>query len=241
MKVLKNQQSLYLFTLLVAADLAFIVLGIVYVCGFIKLTDFCVALNLDEHFAVTRDRGYAEAFQYIKEYWLVILFSFLAMKQNIKIYLGWVFLSAYLLVDDSLSFHERAGEVIAEKLNFASLFGLRPVDFGEIIVFATVGITFFLWLSTSYKIANRKERKVFKALIVLLFCLAGFAIVVDLIHVMLEDSVFWNAFLGIMEDGGEQIVMSLILSFVWSIATESTQKININKTKREQEIAYTRR
>lgn len=238
MKVLKNQQFLYLFTLLVAVDLAFIVLGIVHVCGFIKLTDFCAAINLNEYFSITRDRGYAEVFQYIKEYWLIILFGFLVVKQNTKVYLGWVFLSAYLLADDALSFHEKAGAVIAEKLNFVPLFNLRPVDFGELIVFTTVGISFFLWLSTSYKIANRKERQVFKTLIALLFCLAGFGVVVDLIHVMFEDSVFWNAFLGITEDGGEHIVMSLIVSFVWSIATDNTPKINMTTREREKEIAY---
>ncbi|MEM7760563.1 MAG: hypothetical protein AAF298_20895 [Cyanobacteria bacterium P01_A01_bin.40] len=102
MKQLMNQSSWYLLILLLAADLIFIALGIVYECGLINLSNICSSLNFDSYFSLTRDRGYAEIFQYLKKYWLIILFGLLAITQNIKIYWGWLFLSGYLLLDDAL-------------------------------------------------------------------------------------------------------------------------------------------
>ena len=143
MKLLTNKQSDYLLILLVAADLGFIALGIIYECGFIDLIDACRAFNFDDYYSLTRDRGYAELFQYLKEYWLVILFLFLAINQNIKTYLGWSFLFSYILVDDALEIHENLGLAISEKLNFIYAFNLRPRDYGELIFFAVVGAFFF--------------------------------------------------------------------------------------------------
>lgn len=225
MQLLKNQQSLYLLVLLIAADLAFIALGIIYECGFINLANICKALNFDSYFSLTRDRGYAEVFQYLKEYWLIILFSFLAITKNTKVYLGWAFLSTYLLLDDSLEIHERLGAAIADKLNFSALFGLRPIDYGELFVFAVVGLVFFLWLSMSYRASNSQERIVIKYLIAMLFGLAIFGIFVDALHVILDRYPFWNSTLGIVEDGGEHIVMSMIVWFVVSLVTSFQQSI----------------
>lgn len=237
MKLVNNKQFLYLLTLLVAADLAFIALGIIHECGLNKLADICVVANLDDYFAITRDRGYAEAFQYLKEYWSIILFGFLAIQQNIKVYLSLVFLSTYILLDDALGIHEIAGAVIGEKLNFVTFLNIRAQDFGEVAFFAVIGTIFFLWLSISYQLGNHQDRKTFKSFIGLLFCLALFAIVVDIIHMMFDNSVFWKAAVGIVEDGGEHIVMSLILCFVWSVVTNTSQNVAITEKKKN---AYTR-
>lgn len=224
MKQVINRYSLYMLTLLVAADLAFIASGILYECGFANLLDACNALNLNSYFSLTRDRGYAEVFQYIKEYWLIILFTFLALKQNFKTYLGWIFLSIYLLLDDALEIHENLGSVIAERLNYIYLFNLRPQDYGELTVFAIVGVGFFLWLSLSYRRANSSNRKIFKHLIYILLGLAVFAIALDTIHVFLDRYVFWNSTLAVVEDGGEHIMMSFLVCYVLSVVTNFPEK-----------------
>ena len=232
MKHIINKYSVCMLTLLVAADLAFIALGILYECGFVNLFNVCSALNLNSYFSLTRDRGYAEVFQYIKEYWLIILFIFLAIKQNLKIYSGWVFLAIYLLLDDALEIHENLGLVIAERLNYIYLFNLRPEDYGELTVFAIVGVGFFLWLSLSYRWANSRERKIFKDLIGILFGLAVFAVAIDTIHVFLDRYVFWKSTLAVVEDGGEHIMISILVCYVISLATNYPQK-NIAFEKKE--------
>ncbi len=224
MKQVINKHSVYILTLLVAADLVFIASGILYECGFANLFNVCKALNLNSYFSLTRDRGYAEVFQYIKEYWLIILFIFLAIKQNYKIYSGWVFLATYLLLDDALEIHEKLGVIIAERLNYIYLFNLRPEDYGELTVFAIVGVGFFLWISLNYRWGNSRERKIFRHLIGILFGLALFGIAIDTIHVFLDRYVFWKSTLAVVEDGGEHIVMSILVCYVFSVVTNSPQK-----------------
>lgn len=221
-----------MLSLFVAADLAFIALGIIYECGFINLAEVCNALNFDSYFSLTRDRGYAEVFQYLKEYWLIILFGFLAINQNFKIYSGWLFLSIYLLLDDALEIHENLGLIIANRLNYISLFNLRPEDYGELTVFAIVGILFFSWISISYRWGNSIERKIFKHLIGILLGLTVFAVAIDTVHVFLDNYVFWKSTLGIVEDGGEHIVMSILICYVISVVMNFTQK-NIVVQKKE--------
>jgi hypothetical protein len=237
MKLLSDKHSLYLFVLLVATDLVFIAIGMIYECGFTKLADLCVAINLDSYFSITRDRGYAEVFQYIKEYWLILLFTFLAISRSIRTYLGWAFFSIYLFLDDALEIHENMGAVIGKNLHFIRFLKLRPEDYGELAVFAIVGTVFFLWLSISYRLGNSEERTIFKSLIGLLFNLAIFAILIDAIHIMLDNYVFWESSLAIVEDGGEHIIMSLIVCYVWSIATKKYESITMIPKKK---IAYTR-
>lgn len=237
MKQDRKKYFVYMLTLLVAADLAFIALGIVYECGFINLTNFCNALNLDSYFSITRDRGYAEVFQYLKEYWLIILFFFLTINQNLKIYFGWFFLFIYLLLDDALELHENLGLMIANRLNYTALFNLRPEDYGELTIFGIVGILFFLWLSISYRWANSRERKIFRNLIKILLGLVVFAVFVDIVHVLLDRYVFWKSTLGIVEDGGEHIVMSVMVCYVMSVVTNYPQK---NIVSLEKEAVYHR-
>lgn len=232
MKQFINKYFVCMLSLFVAADLAFIALGIIYECGFINLAEVCNALNFDSYFSLTRDRGYAEVFQYLKEYWLIILFGFLAINQNFKIYSGWLFLSIYLLLDDALEIHENLGLIIANRLNYISLFNLRPEDYGELTVFAIVGILFFSWISISYRWGNSIERKIFKHLIGILLGLTVFAVAIDTVHVFLDNYVFWKSTLGIVEDGGEHIVMSILICYVISVVMNFTQK-NIVVQKKE--------
>ena len=216
-KKIVNKNFIYFLVLLIATDLAFIALGIIYECGFVNLIDFCTAINFDSYFSLTRDRGYAELFQYIKEYWLIILFSFLAITQSRRIYSGWAFLSVYILLDDACEIHETLGAAIAQKFNYISLFNLRPEDYGELTVFLIVGTIFFLWLLNSYRWSNSRERIILNYAIGILFGLAIFAVFIDLIHVLLDRYIFWKSTLSIIEDGGEHIMMSILVCFVLSV------------------------
>lgn len=225
MKQLMDRGSWCLLTLLIAADLAFITLGIIYECEFINLIDVCSSFNFDSYFSLTRDRGYAEVFQYIKEFWLIILFGFISISRGLKTYLGWFFLSIFLLLDDALEIHERMGAAIAQKFGFISLFNLRPVDYGELAVFGAVGITFFCWLRFSYMVSNSKERTNLRSLIDILLGLAFFGVLVDLIHVIVESNVFLSSCLAVIEDGGEHIFMSLLVVCVWTIFNNHTFKL----------------
>ena len=113
---------LYLF---LATDLAFISLHLIHV-----YTRFAGHSS----FSIEEERGYADIFQFIKEYWIVLVLGFLALRKYSALYLGWFILFFYIFVDDTLEIHETLGLSISKQLNFSPAFRLRAEDFGELLV-----------------------------------------------------------------------------------------------------------
>ena len=211
----RSNRLLYLF---LALDITFIALHIIYTY---------TGLISNSSFSIEQDRGYAEIFQYFKEYWSVLLLSMLALRKRSFLYLMWSLLFFYLLLDDSLQIHEKLGGFISYKLNFSSWLNLRPQDFGELTVSILVSLFFLIFISTTYYFSDRFSRKISKYLIMALFALALFGIVVDMVHIAVK-SPSLNTLLGLIEDGGEQVVMSAIVCFIFSLPERLPQTISEN-------------
>lgn len=198
-----------LLLLLLAVDVVFIVLYVLY-----KLPEVAPALDLSlgQGFAIDRDGGYAEVFQYLKEGTIVLLLGLLALRTRLS-YLSWSLLFLYLLADDSLQVHEKLGGIVSERLEFAPLFNLRLQDFGELLVSALVGMFFLAAIAVAYWLGDRAFRKSSGYLLLLLAALASTGIVADMIHQMIGSRLVRGS-LTIVEDGGEMLVMSVIVWFV---------------------------
>jgi hypothetical protein len=201
-----KDSSIRLLYLFLATDLVFIILHLLYV-----YTDFVS----NSAFSLVQERGYSEIFQYIKEYWIALLFGVLAVRQRSVLYLGWSLLFFYLLLDDSLTIHERLGEIATKRLDLQPVFNLRAVDFGEFIVSACIGLFFLFFLAIAYRSASRIPREASRYLIIMLFVLAVFGIAVDMLHSLLRFSLLWEPLIGTLEDAGEMVVMSVIAWFVF--------------------------
>lgn len=206
MKLNVSNWSLKLFYLLLATDVVFIILHIVYIY---------TGRTLNISFSIEHDGGYAELFQYLKEYWIAILLCFVAVRKRSVLYLLWSLLFFYLLLDDSMLIHERFGKRIANRLNFSSGLELRAQDFGEVIVSAAVSLLFLILITIAYyRFSDRQSKKVSRYLTMMLFTLAFFGIAVDLAHVAFG-SFALQIFFSILEDGGELVAMSIIACFVF--------------------------
>jgi hypothetical protein len=193
-----------LLGLLVATDLAFIAVHLVHVStGYLSNP-----LN-----SLERDRGYAEFFQYTKLYWLVLLTGLLAFKHRALIHVGWLVVLAYLLVDDVFFLHETFGAYAAAALGIGSALGLRADDLGELIVTAIAGTTAVTVLGLGYWRSGNAGRTLSRSLFGLLAALAFFGVVVDMIREGLRET-FVGTGLGLIEDGGEMLVVSLM---VWTV------------------------
>ncbi len=114
--------------LLLSIDAAFIVLNVL-----LRGEAFNFNFNID------KDRGYPELFLYGEEALIVLLMALAAVRNRSLLYLCWSLLFLYLLLDDALIIHETLSAVVAQKLGFSSWLGLRPEDFGEIVVWAFFG------------------------------------------------------------------------------------------------------
>ena len=106
-----SKETQKLIVLLLAADMVFVVLHIIFKLGF----------TTDALFLVEMDWGYAEVYQYIKELWACILLLMLAASAARRprlLYFAWAMLFMYLLLDDSLQLHERVGRKVSYFFNF---------------------------------------------------------------------------------------------------------------------------
>lgn len=208
-----------LFSLLVLTDVCFFVLSILAVLG--RWEQMYPDIYSNPYF-IEKDRGYAEFFQYMKEYWCVLLLGFIALKKRSPLYLSWMLLFLYLLVDDYAEIHEDLGLYLSNLLGFVPLIGLRARDFGEIVVSASVGLFFLSCIGIAYRLGDRVFRKASRVLIKLLLALAACGILVDLLHVMVPGRLIHAV--GLLEDGGEMIVMSAIATFIFVLSEEISEK-----------------
>lgn len=174
----------------------------------------------EDLFAVSKDGGYAEQFQYVQFAVVILLLCLLAIAVKSALTGGWAVIFSILLADDKLELHESWGTHIADKLSFQPLFYLRAVDYGEIMVFALWGLISIAILS----IASSVDRsaialKISKGLLLSLLGFAFFGAFFDMLHIVVLDiytlSYMQNNVFDAIEDGGEMIVISLALWFVY--------------------------
>ena len=166
---------------------------------------------------LTEDWSYAEVFQYLKELWIALILGFGSWQRKSSLLTVWTLLFSYLLIDDSLSIHEVIGSKISSLFQFQDILKLRAVDFGEVLFSVTVAIFFLIVISWAYFRSSSTERKYSQFLTFFLLALAVTGIFFDLIHVIVSDNLYFNFIFALLEDGGEQIIMSLALSFVYAI------------------------
>lgn len=201
----KNLSTLLL--LLLITDCIFIVLH------FLPLTPWFPNPLLN----INQDQGYAEIYMYLKELWIIILLIFILIKTKIVGYSAWILLFLYILLDDSLEIHETLGGYIASQLNFSAFLGLRPQDFGELSVSALAAVVLFSLLLLFYISGSKSYKHVTKNIFLLFLALVFFGVFIDMLNMMIK--IGWEAdyIFAAIEDGGELMVMSLLLYYVYLV------------------------
>jgi hypothetical protein len=214
-----NSWASKLFSLFILTDICFIALSILALSGY--WSDLYPDLYSNPYF-IEVDRGYAEFFQYMKTFWCILLMGLIAIRQRSPLYLSWMLLFLYLLADDCIEIHENLGYYLSTRLGFVPAFGLRARDFGEVLVSASVGLFLLSCIGMAYRLGDSVFRKVSRSLLIMLLALAVCGILVDLLHMMAPRRLF-HVF-GILEDGGEMIVMSAITTFILVVSDQQSTK-----------------
>lgn len=201
-------QSGIFLLLLMSADSAFVVVHLVH-----KLSP---ALT-NSLYSLKTDRGYAELFQYVKTYWIVIMLAALWWRTRERVYLVWMLLYAYLLCDDAFKIHERGGIAIASHWDYVGALGLRARDFGELTVYGAVGLTFLALIFIAYLRSSRDARNASQDLALLSGVLVFFGLIIDMFDIIAEGRHAEMIF-GVVEDGGELFAMSLICWYAFHLS-----------------------
>ncbi|MFK5985624.1 MAG: hypothetical protein QM479_09375 [Pseudomonadota bacterium] len=165
-----------------------------------------------DSFSLTKDAGFAEIIQYLKEFWIIALLMLMALKKKVLVYFFWSLLFIFILIDDSISLHELIGLEFTQYFDLSSSFGLRGRDSGELIIYAILAIT-LLPVLASYWFATKEDKLFSIILMVFLGFLGFFGIFLDILS-----NVLAHGFLSILEDFGEMVVMSFIFWFVYNRA-----------------------
>ncbi|OKH37524.1 hypothetical protein NIES2119_12495 [[Phormidium ambiguum] IAM M-71] len=202
-----TNQSIRLFYLFLVTDIAFMLLHLIH---------HYTGLITNSAFSLETDRGFAEVFQYIKEYWIAIILVFLAVKTRMFLYGSWSLLFFYLLLDDAGKIHERLGTVFTKQLAIPGMFNLRGQDFGELLVISIVVVVFLTLITITYRFGDATARKVSKHLIMMMFALAFCGVILDLFHIA-ASSPGLDPILMLLEDGGELVIMSFIAGYILSL------------------------
>jgi hypothetical protein len=203
--------TLLLLALMVAVDLLFILVHMLHAWS----------PWLDaRHFALDADRGMAEQYQYMKLLWLCACLSMAFWQTRAWVYLGWLALFGFLLVDDATQFHERLSTPLSTYLGFAPAFGLRAKDFGEILIAALIGgIAVALVLLTFWR-GTKQAKHISADLLCLLCVLAFFGVFFDALHTIAYfEMPALNVALTLIEDGGEMIVVSVITAYAFDVVS----------------------
>lgn len=169
-----------------------------------------------ERYSLETDRGLAELFGYAKEGLVVIALFFLYRRTRALGYAAWSFAFLITLMDDSFQLHESGGEYLVAHLNLPSVLGLRPLDAGELIVWTVLGVLMLAALAVGHRRSATEVRSHSRRLFLLLAALLFFTVIMDMVHVLVTGTAHGVA--AIIEDGGEQIVLSGTVAYVIWIA-----------------------
>lgn len=192
--------------LLLAADAALIALHLVN-----RALEVHDALYLDV------DHSYSEFLQYVKFFWLVVLALWAGWTQRRWRLAGWILIFGYLLLDDALQLHERVGRWITDLRNP----GVHVPDasFGEAVGILIPLAACLILAVLLYREPRPTDRRDHVPVIVLLGATAFFGIGVDLVHSWLVDTSAPGDLLAVVEDGGEQVMVSILVAVVFGWCT----------------------
>ncbi len=129
----------------------------------------------------------------------------------------------FLLLDDTLRFHENLGNVIEFRLSPTPRWGMAGDDIGELFVLGLMGLGVLATLTAAFRRSGPGTRAEILSF-GLLFLLLGFAgVVLDVLHAAAGISPvtpeLLKLLLGIAEDGGEMVVASLMLGYAQQLAS----------------------
>ncbi len=194
--------------LLILADLAFIAVHVVS-------NTMSLEFLSGDLFSIARDHGYAEFFQYVKEFWIILLTLSVFSKTREMGYIAWAIVWAYLLLDDSLRIHENLGAIMAYKLNLVPTLGLRAQDLGELVVTAT-SLTFLsILIGIYYSQGSSMFRKISGDFLLLLATIAFFGVFVDMADIAIKLGSTVKSLLVVVEDGGEMMAISMLAWYIF--------------------------
>lgn len=175
----------------------------------------------DDRFLVTREGGFGEMFQYFKAATASLLLALFAARRTSATAATWAFLLAVVLIDDALAVHEKVGVTVAAALGLPGFGSVRPNHLGEVVFFGLMGVVFGGGLLAAWRFGRNSDRMVTLVLMPSFGALVICAVVLDLISSVTRPLI-WAPIFALLEDGGEMVAMSVLLSIVYAHVSQTS-------------------
>jgi hypothetical protein len=182
-------------------------------------------LHIFKHIFVTnqsewdiRVSAYLEIYHLVKIFWIIVLFVYILKLTRCFGYVSWIMVFTFFLVDDAFLIHQNIGDHISNSLGaYLPLSLSLQSRLFELVALAVAGFILLVILSWAYFRNPQMFRKVSKDMVLFIVALVLFGVIVDLAAAIdLGPAVMFG--LDIVEDGGEMVVFSLIIWYVFLLA-----------------------
>ena len=131
---------------------------------------------------------------------------------DFTIYMAWAATLVVVALDDLAQIHEVGGWWLDDRLGLPEVLGLQGRDIGELIVWAALAVPLLAAIAVTRADADRRARRDTTVLFVLMTLLVVVGAGFDALHMATVEDYEGVSLLGVLEDGGELIVLSLVVS-----------------------------
>ena len=139
----------------------------------------------------------------------------LAVRRTSVSALMWAAVLLIALLDDSLTLHERTGDYLARAAALPAFGALRANQVGELVFYACVGVLCTMAVAIGWRYGDHEDHRLSRTLLVWFAALGFCAVLLDALASLTRRSRVGAAF-GMLDDGGEMIVMSFLVITVWT-------------------------
>jgi hypothetical protein len=206
-KKMNEHSASLLLLLLLSADFTFTVLHMIKHAYVPNSSEWIIRVN-----------AYLDTYHFIKLFWIIVLLAYILKSTRCYGYGSWILVFTFFLLDDALLLHQNLGDHIASSLGayLPQALRMQPRLF-ELAVLAFAGTFLLTLVAWAYFRSSPTFKKISKDLLLFIGALVFFGIIVDLASaIKLWPSVLFV--LDFVEDGGETVVYSLILWYVYLLA-----------------------
>jgi hypothetical protein len=207
---------------LLLVDFLFLAL---HVCHVFAAHFWAGSLPADRSFSLEQERSYSEWYEYAKTLACMLTLALCYLRRQQPAYAALSVVFAILLADNALGLHEHAGTLLSGTFGWAGLlFDSGPQAMGELSFFLLLGLGTTVMLAAAFRRSGREHRATAGLCLLLILVLAGFGVGVDLLHAAVSGWYRLDRLFGAIEDGGELVVLSGLVTVSVAILAQLMQE-----------------
>ncbi len=164
-------------------------------------------------FNVARDWSLGEMFNYLKWLLLIAILFRSYLQDRLLLLLMMCLFLLLVLGDDMLLLHERGGPILVIWTSLHKAIGPVAFQIGELAIWGLLGAVGAVFLYIGWRAADQSLRRKVMPMAWLFGGVIFCAVVLDVVHGLMPDNTVLGGVFLILEDGGEMLFISAMLSY----------------------------